>query len=634
MAAAKLANDYGIVVNTNLKCPINNCTNQAIVLKEILVKISVKTVYAAVAEFGIIRSIKIQLDQADRLAAKWSILIGKNTVQMTRTDVNKQTWDSKDEFRALLYTLFMSTTAHDIWEFIDSISGKTCIIDYNLLTYAHICCAIVCFGSKSDLNRALNMTPIIKRVGLYWSHLSLVLCSVCKTLGYTFLFCKVLGDLLAPKSKKASLSVHDQFRLAKIYEKKSVPISYPLFFSDKTWALVVKTFSTNTFYGGKPFFGSINDDKFLSPVVNKLKFSLTNLVEQIGELAKRLDSLMPTNLEGDIMMKVGLGKTTSGETAIVSNPSSFFYVKIVMCNIKGMNNPAKQEDIVYWHKDINNLIVNKFSGLNSGYLGSGVAVVIDNFLIKHMYKIYEISSQLLSIKLLFKNRLFVSILGLYVSASSAVQFSQASNINSLIAKAINESFFVIFGSNFNEDGFHKCASFKKCFSLGLVNSLVESSTAKMLTWENSRNIAKTIDYIFVSSNLVNAILCCNVLGVGKHFDTDHHVVSMSMGLSRLLDVQLNSFCKQANRNCWKFDIKNTNKNTVRKVVSLLANVLVSRLAKAFHEVVSDRFVLVNSGANSDYIHSSLFGVRKSYCVSKLAESLHAEKLNIRFAIEK
>ncbi|KAG9305204.1 hypothetical protein G9A89_010712 [Geosiphon pyriformis] len=99
MTTAKLANNHGIVVNTNLKHPINNHTNWAIVLKKIPVETSVKAVHTTVAEFKTIKSIKIQLI---------------DTVRMARTDIDKQTWDFKNEFRALLYTLFMSTTAHDI----------------------------------------------------------------------------------------------------------------------------------------------------------------------------------------------------------------------------------------------------------------------------------------------------------------------------------------------------------------------------------------------------------------------------------------------------------------------------------------------------------------------------------------
>ncbi|KAG9292042.1 hypothetical protein G9A89_017942 [Geosiphon pyriformis] len=82
-------------------------------------------------------------------------------------------------------------------------------------------------------------------------------------------------------------------------------------------------------------------------------------------------------------------------------------------------------------------------------------------------------------------------------------------------------------------------------------------------------------------------------------------------------------------------------------------VLVLRLAKASYKVVFDRFffllkcwdslntnktsivqALVNSDADSNHICSALFSVRKSYCASKLAESLYAEESHIRSAIKK
>ncbi|KAG9288036.1 hypothetical protein G9A89_017631 [Geosiphon pyriformis] len=61
MAAGKLANDHGVVVNTNLKCPVNNHTNWAIVLKEIPVGTSIEAVYTAVSIFEQIKMIKMQL---------------------------------------------------------------------------------------------------------------------------------------------------------------------------------------------------------------------------------------------------------------------------------------------------------------------------------------------------------------------------------------------------------------------------------------------------------------------------------------------------------------------------------------------------------------------------------------------
>ncbi|KAG9297237.1 hypothetical protein G9A89_015488 [Geosiphon pyriformis] len=207
-------------------------------------------------------------------------------------------------------------------------------------------------------------------------------------------------------------------------------------------------------------------------------------------------------------------------------------------------------------------IVDKFdgvrvftSGLDSGHLGVGVAVIMDVFLAHHMCKISEVSGQLLFIKLLFKSKFSVLILELYAGVSLAVWLSQAGEINSLIAKTVNKSSFIILGGNFNEDGSHKCASFRKCLDLGLANSLVKSLAVKLPTWANSRGARKMIDYIFVSSNLVNAIVHCSVSDVGEYFEMDYQAVFVSLGLGGLLDVQLNFLRKQVNRDCWKFNFK-------------------------------------------------------------------------------
>ncbi|KAG9294145.1 hypothetical protein G9A89_021504 [Geosiphon pyriformis] len=160
-----------------------------------------------------------------------------------------------------------------------------------------------------------------------------------------------------------------------------------------------------------------------------------------------------------------------------------------------MNNPAKQDNIIYWHRDMDNLIVNKFggmqvftSGLESGYLSASVVVIMNSFLAKHVCKISKVPGQLLFIKLFFKNKFSVLILGLYIGASPTVWFSQTGNVNSFIAKAVNESSFVILSGDFNESSFHKCTRFKRCLDLGLVNSLVGSLAVKKHTWKNSRDV--------------------------------------------------------------------------------------------------------------------------------------------------
>ncbi|KAG9293503.1 hypothetical protein G9A89_009227 [Geosiphon pyriformis] len=568
MAAGKLANDCGVVVNTNFKCLVNNCTNQAIVLKEIPVRTSIEAVCMAVSVFEQIKMIKMQL--TDLLAAKWSILIGKDMV--------------RDKFRVLLYTLPIETMAHDLWNFIGSV--------------------------------------VIKDIGLYWLHLVTPLCSVCNSLDHLSLVCKLAGASFIPNSKRAPLSVQNKFRLAKIYEKKSVPISRPLAFGEKTWADVVGKPPFYTSFGSPFLLGSIDSNKpilFVSSVLEiclvSIESSLINLTGQISELIKRLDLLVLVVFQpSPELIRVGLGEANNDETAMIvdllvsphvvklekmleglfksvlslscvlTNPFSMNELiwKIAMCNVCEMNNPAKQDDVIHWHKDMNNLIsivtksklkrkiqlwmTNRFvgvqvftSGLDSGYLGAGVVIIMNSSLARHVCKVSEVPGQFLSIKLLFKNKLLVSILGLYTGVSTAVQFFQAV-INSLIAKTVNESSFIVLGGNFNENGFRRYASFKKCLDLGLVNSLVGSQILKMSTWANSRGVRKTIDFMFVSLNLVNALVHYDVLDISEYFYTDHQAVSVSLGLGGLLNTRLNSLCKQTNRNRWKFDFKGANEN--------------------------------------------------------------------------
>ncbi|KAG9292350.1 hypothetical protein G9A89_015220 [Geosiphon pyriformis] len=378
-----------------------------------------------------------------------------------------------------------------------------------------------------------------------------------------------------------------------------------------------------------------------------------------------------------------------------------------MCNVRGLNNPVKQDDVICWHKDMNNLVsifmesklkgrvcpwlASKFDGvwvftsdLDFGSLGASVMIVMNFFLAKHICKVSKVPGWLLSIKLLFKNKLSVFILGLYAGTGK---------INSLIAKIVNKSFFVILGGNFNEDGSWKCASFKKCLELGLVNFLIGSMVVKMPTWANSRGVMKTINYVFVSLNLVNSLVHCGVLDVGNYFDTDHQAVSVSLGLGGLLNTHLFSFRKQANKNHWKFNVKNaseakwlefknamavnaamfsdvfsdTVKDVICKILVLSAGgtfkkrwfksfdtvhnrvlfrfymleLLVSKLVKASCLSSSDNLdsadvLLVKSmfysGAKFDNIHSALAKAKRLYHFSKLLKSKCAEESHIRQAI--
>ncbi|KAG9306156.1 hypothetical protein G9A89_016060 [Geosiphon pyriformis] len=300
--------------------------------------------------------------------------------------------------------------------------------------------------------------------------------------------------------------------------------------------------------------------------------------------------------------------------------------------------------------------MNKFNGvqvfifgLGSGYLDSGVVIIINSFLARHMYKMIDVSGQLLSIRLLFKNKLFVLILGLYTGASLAMCF-------------------------FRQNKSHRCASFKKCLDLSLVNSLSGSSFS----------VAKTINYLFVFSNLVNTVVVCGMADVGNYFDTNHNTVYVFMDLGGLLDfknaiaanaaVFLNEFVLaerflnldtmwdivhkvmafSANRTFKKKWFKDYNRIFIKESLKFYRlEILVSKIVKASHEIDLDQFIfllkhwvsfdsvkasivgdLVHSSANLNCVYLALCDARKFYHVSKLAELLWAKKLNIRLAVEK
>ncbi|KAG9305272.1 hypothetical protein G9A89_003356 [Geosiphon pyriformis] len=219
----------------------------------------------------------------------------------------------------------------------------------------------------------------------------------------------------------------------------------------------------------------------------------------------------------------------------------------------------------------------------------------------------------------------------------------------MIARAVNELLFVVLGGNFNKDGFRKCISFKSCLDLGLINFLDGCSDVIMLIKANSQGMTKTIDFLFVSLNLVNAVVDCRVFNVGEFFDINHQAVFVSVGLGGLLDMWLNSFHKQANRDHWKFNFKDADKNKWNNFMSATSanaamflndsddvftkesskfhklELLVSRIIKASHE---------ESFVNFDSFIRCWVSLDNSYCTAKLVESLRAKEANIRLAINK
>ncbi|KAG9301096.1 hypothetical protein G9A89_012479 [Geosiphon pyriformis] len=135
-------NNAKILVNTNLKKSVK-CSNQTMVVKKIPVGMLAKAVCAqkAVVEFK-------HSDYANLVM--------------------------------LFYMLSVDTNAHNIWDFIRSVNGKTYIINYYPAIYASARCITICFDFANFLDAVIEITPVLRNVNLHWFCLNSAKCAKCK----------------------------------------------------------------------------------------------------------------------------------------------------------------------------------------------------------------------------------------------------------------------------------------------------------------------------------------------------------------------------------------------------------------------------------------------------------------------
>ncbi|KAG9306575.1 hypothetical protein G9A89_004772 [Geosiphon pyriformis] len=121
------------------------------------------------------------------------------------------------------------------------------------------------------------------------------------------------------------------------------------------------------------------------------------------------------------------------------------------------------------------------TGLNVHFYDAKVAIIMDNFLAWYVSKVDKISGYLIFVHFLFKNKLLVTILGLYANVFVGMYFGQAVDINFMVFKTVNSSSFMILGGNFNENRSKRSVSFKFCLDLDLVNTFNRHLLAKVFT---------------------------------------------------------------------------------------------------------------------------------------------------------
>ncbi|KAG9304015.1 hypothetical protein G9A89_005925 [Geosiphon pyriformis] len=537
--AKKLAVNGKILVNNNLR-KANIHLNQKIIVKKIPVDLPKLAVESVFSKFGKIISIKIQLiglgqkalvefdssEIASLVVSMWSVLMGKDSVHVALTIEDKQTWKK-------------------------------------LVLVAHL----VSFDGKTWTQIAGGSFSHVVSLGLHGANIS----SGAKVLSVDSFSCDVSGlnDHLAVLECSLELLAN---QVSDILKRLSDVELVSLAASSHVFLLEVSAFDV-------PISG-------LDMAVNTLLFSFDSshlvsngTVAELGPSSSKILTSKVSGLESKLSaLEASVGSVLTKLDLLCSGSGSVLVWKFVTYNIWSINVPVKQADVVCWHVSSGNImffitetklrssigpwIKSEYDsvcififGLEVGFLGTGVAVIMNNSLAHHVSKVKKVPGWIVVMRLLFKNKLSVSVVGLYAGVSLGVRFGQAFEVNSLIAKAANSSTFVILGGDFNENRSGRNASFKFCSSLGLVNSFAGYPLVGAPTWGNSRRVEKTIDFIFVSKNLASAVTGHGVSSVLGFFNTDHSAVMVSVGLSGLLDVYLNSLYKYANKDHWKFNIK-------------------------------------------------------------------------------
>ncbi|KAG9287239.1 hypothetical protein G9A89_008869 [Geosiphon pyriformis] len=300
--ARELAISEKILVNDDLR-KSNVRSNQEVIIKEIPVDFPKSAIEAVFSKFGKIISIKVQLiglwqkalveyessEMADLVAARWSVLMEKDSVCVAKANIDKQTWMSRNQHRALFYTLPVGTNAHDLSSLLESYGGKTCYIGRNPSLYVRDRCTVICFGDKASKLAAIGTVPVFKNVSLRWAGLSLASCTHCKQFGHVMVNCS-LGEYSGVRGRRV-VSEQDQICLAGIYKKKSAPVARPVSFGDKTWAQVAGGSGLHSGLVSSSMVTVSPTISYLNDWLAILEHSLELLTNRISGILARLESI-------------------------------------------------------------------------------------------------------------------------------------------------------------------------------------------------------------------------------------------------------------------------------------------------------------------------------------------------------
>ncbi|KAG9296040.1 hypothetical protein G9A89_011892 [Geosiphon pyriformis] len=283
--AKQLAVSKNFVVNTNLK-KIGIHSDRKIVIKEISVDLPKSAIKSVLVKYRKIFSIKKVLVEfkssqvTDLIASKWSILLNKDLVHR--------------HYHALLYTLPIGMTAHNLSDLVQLYGGKTYYISRNLVSYAQVYCTVICFDFNNAKEAAICSMLVFRGVNLIWAGLSSSKCTACENFGYVSSNCESSEKNSGQSSRKKRFLCFDLNKrcLVLIYAKKQASVSCPAFVVSGS----PKNSYSIPFVGNNLSIGLVDSlmpaVTILALCVSVLKHLLENVLDQVINISHKLDRLL------------------------------------------------------------------------------------------------------------------------------------------------------------------------------------------------------------------------------------------------------------------------------------------------------------------------------------------------------
>ena len=227
--------------------------------------------------------------------------------------------------------------------------------------------------------------------------------------------------------------------------------------------------------------------------------------------------------------------------------------KIATCNTRGMNNSAKQEDIIKWHiqkqhtitcisetrlnettakwlknknKEVNILHTTNSDDTN----GSGAGIIINRTLLPHIHQIKEQPGRCLTIILKFKNKVSIAISSIYGKANRDKKITR--EITKHLQQHHQHSTHSIIAGDFNEQRLKPKGLLKWMNAHQLTNLAKLYKKESQPTWTNGHS-ETTIDYIWLSHHLASQTTSLNIQNTNPHFDTNHQSITTTLHITQI-----------------------------------------------------------------------------------------------------